>query len=255
MSFGHPLGRGRIPLHRSVRHVRFGFNRLLAWLCAALAITGVQLLAHRGLLQAYRTLVEGLLDLAQVPFEPGPVSLVAGLAIPSWSIQTFNPVAVPSGALAYGLLGLVLAVGLWRIPRLPFPLVAWLSLVGILLLTTTLLLALHPLPQFTPEVFAGMWVKVAVATSLVFPWFWVLLVGVLPLPAPRVAFWGLAAWLVFGLWNILRLAFLLALARAAGVVWLPLAFMLGGTLPDCFVFILFFSRVLEPAGQEWEEPL
>ena len=253
MSSAPKARRGRIPLHRSVRHVRFGFARLAGWAAVALAATGAQLYFNDKLINCYAALLEWLLTRAQVPFQRGPLEHLAFIQIPTWSVTTFNPVALLPGAVAYGLTGLFLAVVAWRIPRLPLPLAAWCSLLGGMLVITTCVLTLDPIPHFTPEVFVGMWLKVTVATALIYPWFWLILVGVLPLPLARVARCGLAAWAIFALWNVFRMAFFLALAQAAGVFWLPMAYMLGGTLPDCFVFIVFFSRALEPAGREWED--
>lgn len=241
-------------MHRSVRYVRFSFQRLVGWLLVAIVTTGVQLYFNKGLNRAYGLVLEGLLTVARVPFEQGAPDRLAFISIPSWSVTTFNPVALLPGALAYLGVGLFLALAVWRIPKIPFPVGAWISLLGVLLLVTTLVMSLMPVPRFTPEVFTGLWMKVTVATALIYPWLWALLVGVLPLPVKRVVIWGVAAWVSFGLWNAVRLAFFLALARAAGALWLPLAFILGGTLMDCFVFIIAFSRALEPAGQEWEEP-
>ena len=220
----------------------------------ATVMTIVQLRFHKELLWFYGVLLEHLLELAQVPVQRGPLDSLIFVDIPSWSVETFNPVAVLSGALGYGAAGLGLALGAWRVPRLPFPMAAWLALVGIILLISTLVLVLVPLPRFTPEVFSAMWVKLAVATALIYPWFWALLVGGMPLSSGRIAFWGLLAWVVVAIWNIMRLAFFLALARAAGVIWLPLAFMLGSALPDCVIFIIYFNRVLVPAGPEWGAP-
>jgi hypothetical protein len=222
---------------------------------AAAVATGAQLYFNHGLNRIYTLMLEKLLVVVGVPFEQGALDRLLFIEIPSWSVATFNPVAVLPGALAYVAAGLILAAAVWWVPKIPFPLKAWLSLSGLLLLITTLVLVWMPIPRFTPEVFAGLWMKVAVATSLVFPWAWALLVGVLPLPVARVALWGTGAWIIFGAWNVIRLAFFLALARSAGVLWLPIAFIFGGTLMDCFVFIITFSRVLEPAGREWEEPL
>lgn len=247
-------GRGRIPLHRSVRYVRFTFQRLAGWLLAAVVTTGMQLYFNRSLTRIYGWVLEGLLSWAGVPFEQGTPDHLAFISTPSWSVTTFNPVAVLPVALAYCGAGLFLALVVWRIPKLPFPLSAWLSLLGVLLLVCTLVMSLMPIPRFTPEVFAGLWMKVTVATALLYPWLWAALLGILPLPIKRVFAWGAGAWVTFALWNAVRLAAFLALARAAGVLWLPLAFILGGTLMDCFVFIVAFSRALEPAGQEWEEP-
>ena len=216
--------------------------------------TGLQLYFNKGLNRAYGLVLEGLLTWARVPFEPGAPDQLAFISIPSWSVTTFNPVAVLPGALAYLGAGLFLAVVVWRIPKIPFPVAAWISLLGVLLLLTTLVMSLMPVMRFTPEIFAGLWMKVTVATALIYPWLWAFLVGVLPLPVKRVAIWGAVAWVTFGLWNVVRLACFLALARAAGVLWLPLSFILGCTLLDCFVFIIAFCRALEPAGREWEEP-
>ena len=254
MSLSQNTGRGRIPLHRSVRYVRFTFQRLAGWLVVAVVTTGLQLYFNKGLIRTYGWVLEGLLTRAGVPFEQGTPDQLGFISIPSWSVTTFNPVAVLPGALAYLGAGLFLALVVWRIPKIPFPVSAWISLLGVLLLVCTLVLSLLPVPRFTPEVFAGLWMKVTVATALIYPWLWACLVGVLPLPATRVFVWGAGAWVTFALWNAIRLACFLALARTAGVLWLPLAFILGCTLMDCFVFIIAFSRALEPAGQEWEEP-
>jgi len=248
------LGRGRIPLHRSVRYVRFSRWRCAAWVLVALVATAVQLYFIRELIQTYSAALETLLTRAGVPFEAGLGDRLGFIAIPSWSVTTFNPVAVFPGAVAYVCVGLILTLAVWTAPKAPFPLRAWLSLLGSLLLLTTIVLIWRPVPRFTPELFSGLWLKVAVATSLAYPWIWALLVGVLPLPVTRVAAWGAAAWFTFVAWNVTRLAFCLALARVAGVLWLPIVFIFFCTLLDCFVFIIAFTRVLEPAGREWEEP-
>jgi hypothetical protein len=237
-----------------VRHVRFGSFRLGGWVLAALAATGLQLWFWPRLLQGYQGGLEGLLNLARVPFERGAPESFGFVSIPCWSVASFNPVALWPGALAYGAAGLLLALVVWRLPRIPYPLAAWLSLIGVMVLICTAVLAVRPVPHFTPEAFSGLWMKVTVATTVILPWVWAFLVGVLPLPIPRVAFWGLAAWVIFVVWSLVRLAFFLALARAVGVIWLPMMYMLGGTLQDCFAFIVVFSQVLVPAGREWEEP-
>jgi magnesium-transporting ATPase (P-type) len=254
MSLIQKIGRGRIPLHRSVRYVRFDFWRFAGWIFVALVATWVQIHFNQELNKIYFLMLNKVLNFSQVPFDQGTWDHLGFIDIPSWSVATFNPAAVTAGALAYLGAGLFLAVAVWWIPKIPFPMKAWISMLGALLLIVTVVLTLMPIPRFTPEVFSGLWMKVVVATSLIFPWVWALLVGVLPLPILRVTFWGVWAWIVFGVWNMIRLAFFLALARAAGVVWLPIAFIFGSTLMDCFVFIIAFSRVLEPAGQEWAEP-
>jgi len=153
-------GRGRIVMHRSLRHVRFNRKRLSGWLLTASAATALQLYFCKFLIYIYSSLMEGLLTLARVPFEHGPLDRLCFIAIPSWSVESYNPVAMLPGALAYGLGGLALALLVWRIPISPFPLSAWISLLGSLLMVTTLVLSLRPIPRFTPEVFSGMWMKV-----------------------------------------------------------------------------------------------
>ena len=244
--------RGRIPLHRSVRHVAFKGGRLAAWSLAAIACTVLMLVYHRALLEGYRGLVEGLLRAAGVPFANGVPARLGFLRIPAWRVESFNPIAHWSGALPYGAASLVLLFAP-RLPRMPLPVGSWLSLVGGLMLLTTLVLYWRPVPVLTPASFSGLWGQITVGTALLFPWIWALLVGVLPLPPLRVALWGLLALAVFLLWNGVRLAFFLALARAAGVVWLPPALILGCTLPDFMVLVIAFGRVLEPAGASWEE--
>lgn len=255
MSLIHKTGRGRIPLHRSVRYVRFSPWRAAGWVIAAALATGGQLYFNRLLTRGFGLILEGLLHVAQVPFEPGAGDRLAFINIPSWSVTTFNPAALLPTALLYAGAGVFLSLAIWWIPKVPFPMKAWVSLLGMLLLIITAVLGIQPVPRFTPEIFSGLWMKITVATSLLFPWVWATVVGILPLPVFRVGLWGLVAWVLFVAWNVTRLAVFLALARAAGVLWLPIAFIFGSTLMDCFVFIIAFSRVLEPAGREWQEPV
>lgn len=224
------------------------------WILLATALTLLQIHGLNDLLQGYRWIAEHLLAMAHVPFTPGLGERLGPFLIPAWRVVSFNPAALPSGALAYLGAGSALILILWLIPRLAYPVRAWTALLGLLLVLATLILAWKPEPRFTPEVFSALWMKLAVATSFAFPWIWSLLVGVLPLPFPRALLWGGLAWIGFVAWNLLRLAFFLALARAAGVIWLPMALIFGGTMLDGYVFVIAFARALEPAGQEWERP-
>lgn len=246
--------RGRIPLHRSVRHVRFSGRSLAIWILLAVAITAIQWHFLNELLAGYGSILEHLLSAARVPFGPGTGDRLASIPIPAWRVATYNPAAVLPGALAYLGAGLALILSLWFAPRLPYPLRAWLALLGLLLCLVTLVLAWRPEPRFTPDLFSALWMKLTVATSLAFPWIWSLLVGILPLPFRRAVLWGGFAWLVLAAWNVIRLAFFLALARAAGVLWLPVALVFGSTMLDGYVLVIAFARVLEPAGHEWEYP-
>jgi len=228
---------------------RFGFWLLAAVVCISLILWHMQTLT--GL---YKSTVEGLLRASGVAFSAGAGDSLGPIGIPNWDVATFNPVASAQGALIYGLASLLVLLVVWFIPRIPFPLAAWLAAIALILLLATLVLHWRPVPLLTPLSFSALWSKVSLGTLIIYPALWALLVGVLPLPVPRVALWGLLAFTFFLVWNVVRLAFFLALAGWAGAVWLPIGIVFGGTLPDCLVLITAFAFVMEKAGPVWEEP-
>lgn len=246
--------RGRILMHRSVRHVRFHPWRFAFWLLAAAVCIGMILWHIQSLTFFYKKTVENLLGTFGVAFTPGPGDSLGSIGIPNWNVATFNPVASLEGVWIYGLASLLVLLVVWFIPRLPFPFAAWLAAIALILLLATLVLHWRPVPLLTPLSFSALWSKVSIGTMLIYPALWALLVGVLPLPIPRVALWGVAAFVFFLVWNVVRLAFFLALAGWAGAVWLPIGIVFGGTLPDCLVLITAFAFVMEKAGPVWEEP-
>lgn len=225
--------------------------RIIGWTVAALFCTLLLVLFHDALLRLYADGVESCLRTAVILHDPGAGDSLAGMLLPTWRVDTYNPVATPGGALAYGGCALVGMVAIWVVPRVSLPVAAWVSLGSAVLLLSTVILYWRPLPTLTPESFSGLWVKITAASALTFPWVWALLVGTLPLPAHRVAGWGLAALAASTVWSMLRLAFFLGLAQWAGVVWLPLGLIFGGTLLDCLVLVVCFGFALEPAGREW----
>lgn len=246
--------RGRILMHRSVRHVRFHPWRFILWLLAATLAIALMLWYIGPLVQGYRSAVEYLLQLSGVPFTAGPGDRLGSIGIPNWHVATFNPVASHLGFWIYAGACILVLLLIWIVPRMPFPLAAWFAALALLLLLASLVLHWRPVPLLTPEAFSTLWGKVSIGTMLIYPGIWALLVGILPLPVPRVALWGIAAFIFFLVWNAIRLAFFLALAGWAGAVWLPIGIVFGGTLPDCLVLITAFAFVMEKAGPVWEEP-
>ena len=248
---GQPKPRGRIPLHRSVIFVDYHAPRIIGWAIAALACTLLLIAFHDSLLKAYSEGVAICLRTGGISFDQGAGDGMAGMTLPTWRVDTFNPVATRNGALVYGLCSLAGMLLVWRLPRVPLPVAAWFSLASAVLLLATLVLYWRPLPILTSESFSGLWGKVTLGTALVLPGVWGMLVGMLPLPVFRVAVWGLAAMIISAVWSMLRLAFFLGLAQWAGVVWLPMGVVFGGTLMDCLVLIVCFGFTLEPAGKAW----
>lgn len=244
--------KSRIPQHRSVRTAPFEAWRLVVWGGFSVAFS---LVASRHVLTWtgwYAHLVELALRWAGVPFAAFHERGVWLVSTPGWSVATFNPVATGLGALAYGGGAAALLLGAVMGRRIPFPLRAWMGLGGGLLLLTTVVLFLLPIPRLTPERFSQLWSQVALGTTLVSPWAWALLVGLLPIPLGRVVLWGFIGVFTLFLWSALRLAFCLALAHWAGSVWLPPAFILGCSLPDILVVVTAYGFALEPAGGLWE---
>jgi hypothetical protein len=240
-------------MHRSIRHVQVQPWRLTFWLTVALIGTVALVWYSVPLVHGYRFMVNSLLQWTGIPFEAGKGEMLSHIWIPNWNIGTFNPVVSPRGFWTYGLVIVLGQILIWRASWIPLPLAAWIAAILLVLLLAILILHWRPEPILTPLAFSVLWGKVTIGTVLIYPCLWALLVGILPLPISRVAFWGCAALVFFLAWNIVRLAFFLALARWAGVVWLPIGIVFGGTLPDCLVLITAFAFVMEKVGPLWDE--
>lgn len=246
--------RGRIPMHRSIRHVHFYAKRAIWLTLLALVIVLVMAWFIEPLVALYGQMGEGLLRLAHVPFSAGSGDFLGPILIPTWKLETFNPVASTAGLWGYVIVTIVALLLAWLSPRIPLPVAAWIGIVSLMLLLAALVLHGRPVPMLTPETFSGLWGKVTIGTMLIYPAIWAMLVGILPQPIWRVAVWFLAALGFFFVWSIVRLAFFLALAHWAGVVWLPIGIVFGLTLLDCLVLVVAFGFFMEKAGHAWEKP-
>lgn len=247
--------RGRIPMHRSIRHVKFNQTRFLLVITAALTCSAMLYWKIDGLISFYCHLEEWVLRFGGVPFQRVSGDFLGHIPIPVWSVETFNPVAEPWVALCYVIATMIIMFITWRCHCIPTPVGAWLGVVSLVLLLATLILHWKPEPLLTPQAFSGLWGKITLGTALIYPCLWAFLLGILPLPLSRTIFWFLLALMFFFVWSAVRMAFFLALAHWAGVIWLPIGIVFGGTIPDCLVLIVAFGFVMEKAGESWEQPV
>lgn len=246
--------RGRIPMHRSIRHVSFNRTRFLLVVTAAMVFSALLYWKIDALISLYGGLEEWILRLGGVPFQRVSGDFLGHIPIPVWSVATFNPVASHGAALCYIFATLFIMFITWRCHCIPTPVGAWLGVISLVLLLATLILHWKTDPLLTPEAFTGLWGKITLGTALIYPCLWAFLLGILPLNLWRTLFWFLMALIFFFVWSTLRMAFFLALAHWAGVIWLPIGIIFGGTIPDCLVLIVAFGFVMERAGESWEQP-
>jgi hypothetical protein len=240
-----------IPLHRSVRMVHYKTWRLVFWILFSLA--GSLSVAWTGPVWSawYAKLDWLLLSWARVPFAAVTAQTHLMFPVTAWKIPIFNPVANLRGALTYGCVSLVLLAISIKARRLSMPARAWIGVPACLLLLSTIVLYIMPIPRLDPVNFSSLWSQVTLGTLLLLPWAWALIVGILPLPIWRSMAFLAASMVVVFCWSATRLALVLTLAYWAGAVWLPPAFVLGCAIPDILVVVVAYGYALEPAGTLW----
>jgi hypothetical protein len=216
---------------------------------AAVALIDVILIwqLHRVLLWHTRV-VEGLLKMANVPWELGrEMSLLPGISAVLLRTAYLDYHTHP--LYPFGFCVLALACFLIGYRRWPPPLKPLLFLVpACLALTLVYLRTVSPSVSYTPEEFCAIWYRGEAYLWLLLPFIFAMGFFMLNVPfSMKIGWLGLLLIYSFA-WSAVRLALALATFHCWGSMWMPLYYFAAGFLTDFLYIVAFYSMAMDRAA-------
>jgi hypothetical protein len=102
---------------------------------------------------------------------------------------------------------------------------------------------------YTALDFAEVWIRAEFVVWMIIPILLAILLGALPLP-PRITLLFSGMTLLYAIWfSAIRLTLFLALFHFIGLIWLPVAYFLGGFLLDFLYIVGYYSLAVSRTTQ------
>jgi hypothetical protein len=221
---------------------------LLQGLVVAVVTDVVLLWQMSPILNFHTRALERLLDLADVPWEPGrQVAILPGISASlvraqylDYQLYPWYPWLFFLGALA------ILLIGFKYWPAPIRPLVALVPVgLGITLLYLKLI---SPNLPYNPEDFCAIWYRGEAFLWLLLPWIFGLGLFTLNVPFALKLPWLLIVFFYSILWSVVRLAMAVATFYYFGAIWMPVFYFLCGFLADFLYIVACYSLAMDRAA-------
>lgn len=192
--------------------------------------------------------LERLLDLANVPWQPGrSIAVFTGIGGTLLNTSSLDYQIHPWYPLAFLVATVVLylvAHQYW--PRPVRPLVALIP-IG-LAITLLYFQFVSPTLPYTPEDFSAFWYRGEAYLWLLLPWIFGIGLFTLDVPFTLKLPWLVIVFLYAVVWSVVRLAVALATFHYFGTIWLPVFYFLCGFLADFLYIVASYSLAMDRAA-------